>query len=53
MGLVHIAHCRDDSFQHLSPAAKAELVRTFLDVTGAPPVVPSLGRNPVDRGERR
>ena len=36
MGLVHIAHCRDDTFQPLSPAAKAELVRSFLDLTGAP-----------------
>ena len=33
---VHIVHCRDESFQNLSPAAKAELVRTFLDVSGAP-----------------
>ena len=36
MGVVHIAHCRDDTFQPLSPAAKAELVRSFLDLTGAP-----------------
>ena len=36
MGLVHVAHCRDDTFQPLSPAAKAELVRSFLDLTGAP-----------------
>ena len=33
---VHIVHCRDKSFHALSPAAKTELVRTFLELTGAP-----------------
>ena len=33
---VHIVHCRDSSLHKLITAAKRELVRTFLDLTGAP-----------------